>query len=110
MRCPRRHEMSGWTLSTGALRAIQDDVSGFSVHEETDKARTLRTKLGPLGCRAGIVLARGRFRCVSLLQRQSLLIARRITFPDSRAVRALSAVTVLCPFLHGRNYQNPMPS
>jgi len=27
------------------------------------------------------------------------------TFPDSRAVRALSVVTVLCPFLPGRNDQ-----
>jgi hypothetical protein len=36
--------------ATGALGAIQDDVSGFSVHGETDKARSLRTKHGSLGC------------------------------------------------------------
>src|SRR5690348_17926324 len=35
-----------------------------TTHEETDKARTLRTKHGPLGCRAGIALARGRYRRV----------------------------------------------
>jgi hypothetical protein len=30
------------------------------------------------------------------------------TLPRSRAVRALSALTVLCPFLHERNDQNEM--
>ena len=36
--------------ATGALRVIQGAVSDSSAHEETDKARALRTKHGPLGC------------------------------------------------------------
>src|SRR5579872_2470735 len=52
--------IAGRLLST----EIRDDVSDSSAHEETDKARSLRTKHGSLGCRAGIALARGRFRRV----------------------------------------------
>src|SRR6185437_1237365 len=68
---------SMWAVIDGECcvrQAIQDDVSGFYAHEETDKAR----------CGA-----------------------RRLR-PRSRAVRALSAVTVLCPCIHQRNYQKQM--
>src|SRR6185437_2602166 len=44
--------------ATGALGASQDDVSGFFAHEESDKARALRTKHGPLGCGGGDVAPR----------------------------------------------------
>jgi len=37
-------------------RALQDEVSGSFVYEETDKARSLRTKHGPLGCRGKCLL------------------------------------------------------
>jgi len=52
--------------ATDALGAVQGDVSGLFALEETDTARTRWTKRGPLGCRAGITLARGRCRRVSL--------------------------------------------
>src|SRR5690348_15515200 len=52
--------IAGRLLST----EIRGDVSDSSAHEETYKARSLRTQHGSLGCRAGIALARGRFRRV----------------------------------------------
>src|SRR5690349_9745026 len=74
--------------------------SGNYAYEETDNARSLRTKHGPLGCRAGIALARGRFHRV--LNDSHFVFPQDVLPPDSRAVRALSGVTVRCPFLHER--------
>src|SRR5579872_4988676 len=91
------------------VTAIQHDVSGFFAFEETDKAQSLGTKHGPLGCG-------GRRRRAPHERQQRLVVNKdpivspmsAWTLPRRRAVRALSPVSALCPFLHGRNYQRPM--
>src|SRR6185312_3684919 len=69
-------------------------------HGETDTARTHRTKPGPLGCRAGQRAGRRslppRVFCKS---NRFWLAPQHLTSPCSRAVRALSAVSALCPIL-----------
>src|SRR6185437_7719919 len=101
-------------FSLSALCRLQSATSEFRVasgsgnyaHKETDKARTLRTKHGPLGCGGRRRRAPHR-RCTN----DNLVVVNRDpivspmsawTLPPQRAVRALSAVSVLCPFLPGR--------
>src|SRR5690348_18042650 len=54
----------GWFWQLRMKKRTSNRLVLATTHEETDKARTLRTKHGPLGCRAGIALARGRYRRV----------------------------------------------
>src|SRR5690348_769631 len=91
------------------VTAIQHDVSGFFAFEETDKAQSLGTKHGPLGCGGSVQALIGETIGSLLTTRRCCRScgARRLR-PRSRAVRALSPVTVHCPFLHERNCQNQM--
>src|SRR6185312_11746598 len=81
-------------------------VSGSFAHEETDTARTHLTKHGPLGCRAGLALARGRFCRCCCCQTTVVLFPAPGAFPGSGAIRCLSPVSALCPFLHERRRRN----
>src|SRR5579862_5770445 len=84
-------------------------VAGLYAQGETDTARTERTKHGPLGCRAGNALRGGRFRRVCFVKAIAFWLApQRLTSPFSRAVRALSALSALCPFLTERRDQPPV--
>jgi len=81
-------------------------VSGSFAHEETDTARTHLTKHGPLGCRAGLALARGRFCRCCCCQTTVVLFSRARRFSRQRSdpcrVRRVRAVSVL----HGRRRRN----
>src|SRR6185437_12282949 len=76
-------------------------VSGSFAHEETDTARTHLTKHGPLGCRAGLALARDRFCRCCCCQTTVVLFPAPGAFPGSGAIRCLSPVSALCPFFMG---------
>src|SRR5690349_15560667 len=81
-------------------------VAGLYAHRETDTARTQPTKHGPLGCRAGQRAGRRslppRVFCKS---NRFWLPPQQLTSACSRAVRALSGVSALCPFLNERRDQ-----
>src|SRR5690242_936251 len=91
-------------VATPACSERSETTWQASTHEEADKARTLRTKHGPLGCRGKCLLRENKSDC--RLRRGGSDLAPARCLHGSRAVRALSAVSVLCPFLHRRNYQN----
>ena len=94
---------------TPDIGPLDSSRGGLLAHGEADKARTLRTKHGPLGCRAGNALRGGRFRRVCFVKAIAFWLAQqRLTSPFSRAVRALSALSALCPFLTERRDQPPV--
>src|SRR6185312_11154437 len=78
-----------------------DSARGWSLRSgESDKARTLRTKHGPLGCRAGQRAGRRSLPLRVFCKSSCFWLApQHLTSPCSRAVRALSAVSALCPIL-----------
>src|SRR6185437_752760 len=86
----------GWFLRSWRVAALY-------AQGETDKARTLRTKHGPHGCR-GKSSAAGLTKsdCFYKTHAAEASSCRRVAAPRSRAVRALSAVSALCPLLHER--------
>ena len=85
---------------TPDIGPLDSSRGGLLAHGEADKARTLRTKHGPLGCegrqRAGRSSLPPRVFCKSS---RFWLAPQHLTSLCSRAVRALSAVSALCPFL-----------
>jgi len=71
--------------------------SGFSVHEDTDTARTQRTRHGPLErTRPTLWRAVGRATCF-FGYKERLGSVAACAIRCRRAVRAVSAVSVLCP-------------
>src|SRR5579872_3339859 len=81
-------------------------VAGLYAQGETDTERTQRTKHGPLGCR-GKSSAAGQQKAIAFTKHTppERPPASALPLVCSRAVRALSAVSALCPFLPERRDQ-----